>query len=368
MPVENDLEDFLEHSLSGYISTDIKGAILKSNIKIRTWLDYEEHELIGKRISSMLAVGSRMFHETHLSPLLKLKGFFEEMSAEMLTRDGNKIQVLMNAYVRNDKADKQNIIFWNFYRATERKVYEDNLRHSILDGENALKDELAMAKLREQFIAVLGHDLRNPLGAIKSGASLLKRSQLSEREIKIIGTIDRSVFRMEELIANVMDFARVRLGEGIKLTLKEVDVQPVLKHIVEELAIAFPNRKVYTELNVPEMILCDENRISQMLSNLLANALTHGDVDQPVKVIAELTGSEFMLAVKNGGKPIPEEVIHTLFEPFTREAETPSQQGLGLGLYIAYQIAIAHKGDLTAVSTLQDTIFSFRMPVILKHG
>jgi len=362
--LENDIEDFLEHSLSGYVSTNPRGEIIRINSKLLEWLGYTNEELVGKRITNLLAMGSRMFYETHLSPLLKLQGFFEEVSAELLLKDGNKLRVLLNGYVRNDEEKKPLFIRLNIYRATERKIYEDNLRLAIIDGEKTLKEERELATLREQFIAVLGHDLRNPLGAIKSGTTLLSRSPaLSDRDKSIIGMIKNSSLRMEELIANVLDFARVRLGGGLALDLKDVLIEPVLLHVVDELRITFPERTITLDFEVREMINCDADRISQLLSNLVANALTHGSIDQPVKVVARIELNNFELSVSNGGKPIPEEVLETLFEPFTREASSPSQQGLGLGLYIASQIARAHGGNLKATSSATETRFTFLMPV-----
>ncbi|QPH38899.1 PAS domain-containing sensor histidine kinase [Pedobacter endophyticus] len=359
---EHDYEDFLENSLSGYFSTDQNGRIRSANSKMLEWLGCEMEEVLGKRVSSFLTVGSRMFYETHLLPLLKLNGAFEEVSVELLALDGSKLKVLMNAYERKSVDGKISFMRMNFYRATERNLYEENLRHSIYSGENTLKEEREFATLREQFIAVLGHDLRNPLGAIKSGTSLLKRSAQSDREKSILATIERSTSRMEELITNVMDFARVRMGAGISLERKEVLLEPILRHIVEELTIKFPARDVITDFQIEDNILCDGNRISQLLSNLLANAITHGAASDPVTIIAKLENGKFILKISNGGSPIPENTLKDLFEPFTREATSPSQQGLGLGLYIASQIAIAHNGTLTASSGLHETCFTFMMP------
>lgn len=284
-----------------------------------------------------------------------------------LLKDGRKLQVLLNGYVRNDENNKPLFIRLNVYRATERKIYEENLRLAVIDAEKTLLKERELATLREQFIAVLGHDLRNPLGAIKSGASLLARSVSSDRDKTIVGMIKKSSLRMEELIANVMDFARVRLGGGLSLDLKDVSIEPIILHVTEELLITFPERIVTVDFQVNKTINCDADRISQLLSNLVANAFTHGSPHEPVTVIAKMELNYFELSVSNGGKPIPEDTLETLFEPFTREANTPSQQGLGLGLYIASQIALVHGGNLRATSNTFETCFTFRMPVYITE-
>jgi len=360
---ENDLEDFLEHSLNGYVTTDHTGFILSINPRLTNWLGYQTQEMIGKRFSSFLAVGGRILYETHLSPMLRLKGAFEEVSLELLSKDGGKLSVLINGYERLNEDNKPDFIRLTVYKATERKVYEQNLLDTINIAKQKLEQEKHIAVLREQFIAVLGHDLRNPLGAIKSGSALLSRSQLSERDARIVNMIKNSSLRMEELIMNVMDFARVRLGGGMLLSLNSVEIEPIITHIVNEIRSVFPERNVSTLVKVKQEIICDSDRISQLLSNLVANALTHGAVDKPVIIHADLYNNNFILSVTNGGKPIPLKSLETLFEPFTREANSPSQQGLGLGLYIASQIAKAHNGTLTATSNESETCFKFEMPI-----
>ena len=140
---------------------------------------------------------------------------------------------------------------------------------------------------------------------------------------------------------------------------KLVSLTPVLSHVVDELKIIWPKRHIITEFGADEMVECDPNRIAQLLSNLLANALTHGAQDKPVYV-KTISKDEFELSVINSGQPIPDDHIKKLFEPFAREDIRPSQQGLGLGLYIAAEISRAHGGELIATSTPNETRFTFR--------
>jgi phosphoserine phosphatase RsbU/P len=160
-----------------------------------------------------------------------------------------------------------------------------------------------------------------------------------------------------------MDFARGRLGGGMILNRQLVHLEPVLCHVVAELRTAWPERIIETEFRVMEPIDCDAPRLSQMLSNLLANALTHGAQDGRVHVNAFLEENVFELSVSNSGKPISPEALERLFQPFTREDVRSSQNGLGLGLYIASEIARSHKGELTATSTEKITRFTFLMPM-----
>jgi len=235
---------------------------------------------------------------------------------------------------------------------------DDKLRNSGA----ALRQERHLSELREQFIAVLGHDLRNPLAAIAGGVSVIGRTKLEEKATRLVPMIQASVARMSNLINDVLDFARGRLGDGLTLSRRLCDIEPVLAHVVAELRSSQPERGIETEFLLDAPVDCDPERLSQVLSNLLANALTYGAPDRPVIVRASIGESGFELSVSNAGDPIPPLALENLFQPFERGAVKPSQQGLGLGLYITSQIGKAHGGSLTASSTPAETRFTFRMP------
>jgi signal transduction histidine kinase len=227
-----------------------------------------------------------------------------------------------------------------------------------------LLDERNASALREQFIAVLGHDLRNPLASISGGASLLRKENLSERGTRILDMVQGSVVRMSGLIDNVLDFARGRLGGGFTLSRQAgVDLEPILQQVVNELRVGAPGRTIETNFVLPDRVNCDPSRFAQMVSNLLANGLTHGAPDEPVRIHAATDGAELKLWIANKGKPIPPGTMERLFQPFFRGEAQPSQNGLGLGLHIASEIAKAHGGAIDVASTPQETRFTFRMPL-----
>lgn len=233
-----------------------------------------------------------------------------------------------------------------------------------LSAINNLLDEQNTSALREQFIAVLGHDLRNPLASIAGGARLLGKEILSERGSQILGMIRGSVVRMSGLIDNVLDFAHGRLGGGIPVIHQPaVALEPILQQVVDELRIVAPDRIIRSDFTLPDVVSCDPSRFGQLVSNLLANALTHGLPDEPVRIHAATDGVELELWVANSGKQIPPVTMDRLFQPFFRGEVAPSQQGLGLGLHIASEIAKAHGGAIEVVSTPEETRFTFRMPL-----
>ncbi|HEY6123542.1 MAG TPA: GAF domain-containing sensor histidine kinase [Steroidobacteraceae bacterium] len=230
-------------------------------------------------------------------------------------------------------------------------------------SEAALLNERETARLREQFIAVLGHDLRNPLGSISSAAHVLARTPLSEPAAKLVEMMQRSVRRMAGLIDDVLDFARGRLGGGLALSLTgDGSLAPVLEQVIAELRVSFPDRVIETDFTPQDCVKCDRPRLSQLLSNLVANALTYSAPDTPVRASSRIVDGQFELTVTNQGEPISPQIMERLFSPYERGAVRPSQQGLGLGLYIASEIARAHGGTLTVTSSPEETCFTLTIP------
>ena len=231
-------------------------------------------------------------------------------------------------------------------------------------SEANLLDERRVSALREQFIAVLGHDLRNPLAAIDGGMHLLLRTSLDEKATAVVRMIQGSVGRMAGLIDNVMDFAHGRLGGGLTLE-RDADepMEPVLRQVVAELQTNAPDRAIEARFALTAPVDCDRRRVAQLASNLLGNALAHGAPGAPVRIGATTANGWFELSVANRGDPIPPVVMDNIFQPFTRGTLRRSLQGLGLGLYIAHEIATAHGGTLQVESSPAETRFTFRMPL-----
>jgi signal transduction histidine kinase len=229
-----------------------------------------------------------------------------------------------------------------------------------------LSDERARSELREQFIAILGHDLRNPLQAVLASSEMLQRKSDNADLVKqLSGRIKANAKRMSALIGDVLDFARGRLGGGISIAVDQAgDITTGLEQVVKELQDGHPGREVLLDSNVRRSVRCDLGRMQQVASNLIANALTHGAADMPVRVTALTDDEHFVLEVWNGGKPIPPDSLSKIFEPFWRNSTSASRQGLGLGLHICSQIVHAHNGQLEVASSAADgTTFTVRLPL-----
>jgi sigma-B regulation protein RsbU (phosphoserine phosphatase) len=374
-----DFEDLYNNAPCGYLSVSPDGRILNANPTIARWLAYSDEAIRGKRLSDLMSIGGRIFWETHLAPLLRMQGAIEGVALDLATSDNRKIPAFASAVERRDDAGRLTVTRLALFRATDRRQYERNLVSARQAAEQAKDDlqaqgaevqeslrlERATSELREQFIAVLGHDLRNPLAAISGTAELLSlRPSLDEAVTRNVQRIQRAAERMSALIDDVLDFARGRLGDGLPLhrTAGEL-LQPLLDQIVAELQVSHADRVIDAAIAVGEPITCDPRRIQQLFSNLLANALTHGAADTPIRVRASVTSGVFELSVANSGEPIPPVAMEQLFQPFFRGTVRDSRQGLGLGLYIASEIARAHAGTLEVMSSDVETCFMFRMPL-----
>lgn len=230
-------------------------------------------------------------------------------------------------------------------------------------NEAALLDVRQASELREQFIAVLGHDLRNPLASIAAGIRMIPEAASKQDMLEIVGLMQGSVNRMSRLIDNVLDFARGRLGGGLSLQRSSSEpVEQTLRQVVAELQSSNLARTIEVDFDIKEPVNSDPQRIGQLFSNLLGNAIVHGFPDTPIEVRAATRDGMFELSVANRGDPISPETMQHLFKPFYRGKVRPSLQGLGLGLYIASEIARAHNGTLSISSAGNETRFTFRMP------
>lgn len=251
------------------------------------------------------------------------------------------------------------------------KIFAQLIAHQLDATEDlaataaALRHEQELAELREQFIAVLGHDLRNPIAALQAGTKRLLREGWTERSPVVLHLMQASTARMSNLVENIMDLARARLGEGITIVRANGDVADTLQHIINELQEAHPDRELVIQIDRPTHLSADHARLAQVFSNLIANALTHGTHDSPVRISGVVTGNEIEFSIANKGETIPPELLSKLFLPFQRGISKQGTQGLGLGLFIASQIAKAHGGHIHVTSTDIETCFRLRMPYIV---
>lgn len=294
---------------------------------------------------------------THHTP--KMYGFRSYISTPIILRDGSFFGTLcaidpMPAEVNNRTVEQTFKLFANLIGT------QLDARTDLLISNGKLEAELEMAELRDQFLAVVAHDIRNPLASISAGARMLSK-EADGRSRPILTLMRQSVDRMSSIVDNLLDFARGRMGGGIGLNLATANLSEALEQIVGEHRSSYPDNVIDAHLDLGTPVFVDPVRVGQMFGNLVGNALAHGDPTVPITVRGRIEGEVIELSVANGGHPIPDEAREMLFHPFKRRGGS-QEEGLGLGLYIADQIAKAHGGSIDVVSDFDQTIFTCRLP------
>jgi PAS domain S-box-containing protein len=235
---------------------------------------------------------------------------------------------------------------------------------------NSIAELQRTVRFNEIFSGILGHDLRNPLNAIVMAAQTALVKEDTELSRRSFNKILASGSRMARMIEQLLDFTRVRLGGGIPLVASEVALAPIVRHAIEELEGANPNAKIRLAEKHDTRGTWDSDRLFQVFSNLLGNAVQHGDAEHGIDV--EVNGEDtesLRVSVQNRGC-IPPELIATLFEPLCGGEPRHGSRGLGLGLFITREIVRAHGGDIAVHTDAKQglTVFRVELPRAPRHG
>jgi signal transduction histidine kinase len=244
--------------------------------------------------------------------------------------------------------------------------FNETIDQALAESTGRYTEDVDRAK--EMFIAILGHDLRTPLAAVIMGSQfMLDTGELREPHLTLTTRIGRSARRMERMVADLLDFTRGRLGAGVPINREDVDLATVIRQAVEEIAIAEPQAVVQFTATGEMRGMWDAARISQVVANLLSNAVQHGAPRTLISVTAQGEPADVVFRVHNYGPPIPPTELRMLFSPFKRfQSGTPVRAdvtNLGLGLYIAERIVDSHGGTIDVRSSAEaGTLFTIRLP------
>lgn len=247
------------------------------------------------------------------------------------------------------------------------KVFFDERGRAVrlVGGGVDITERKRLDELREQLFGVVGHDLRAPLHSIGMQADLLARRLPPEHAVRI-GVIRRNADRMDRMIRQLLDFTRVRFAGGIALERERCDLAALCREVLAEHEAVFPQCELHLDVHGPCDGLWDRGRLSQVIANLVGNALRHGDEGRPVDLVVAQHDGDVCLDVHNFGAPIPDDVRARMFEPFCRgrrQSAPDAALGLGLGLYIAREIVVAHGGTIAVRSGADEgTVFTVRLP------
>jgi len=242
-------------------------------------------------------------------------------------------------------------------RAQDVAVAAEEAKERAEERERMLRD---VAEIREMFMGILGHDLRNPLSSIVMATGLLlQRGHLDEADSVMVARIIRNSQRMTRMIAQLLDLTRARLGDGLPIETKPADLGEVCRDIVDEF-----EAPIKLEIEGDMTGVWDPDRLSEALSNVAGNAIEYATHGTPVIVKAYADGADAVVEIINQGEPIPADVLPYIFEPFRRakQREKSPTGNLGLGLYIAHQIVLSHGGTLEARCAGGTTTFTMRLP------
>ena len=254
-------------------------------------------------------------------------------------------------------------------REANAQMVSSTLRANDLATEAAVARERAevserelraMGELRELFIGILGHDLRNPLSSIVMASTmLLRRGHLEKEDADTAARIVRAGQRITRMITQLLDLTRARLGGGLAIERKPADLRQICRDVVAEF-----DAPVQVTVEGDLRGSWDSDRLAQVLSNLVGNALEYRAPETPVTLEARADGAGVAVEVSNQGNPIPPDVLPFIFEPFRRakQREKSKTGNLGLGLYIAQQIVLAHGGTLDVRSAGRTTSFVVHLP------
>jgi len=242
-------------------------------------------------------------------------------------------------------------------RAHELALEADVAKERAEKSETELR---AVGEFREMFIGILGHDLRNPLNSIVLAAALLlRRGHLDDEDAETAARIISSSHRITRMITQTLDLTRARLGGGLPIEVKPTDLREVCRNVVDEF-----DTTIQLEVEGDVTGTWDADRLTEVLSNIVGNAIAYAAPETVVAVKAHADGADVVVEISNQGDPIPADVLPFIFEPFRRAKQRAKSVtgNLGLGLYIAHQIVLSHGGTLDVHSAGGTTTFVLRLP------
>ncbi|MEY4641319.1 MAG: hypothetical protein RLZZ227_1313 [Pseudomonadota bacterium] len=261
------------------------------------------------------------------------------------------------------------------YRALRASVLrlwlKDNVSHTEMDAGDMIRFneaiDQALAESVENyaqlvnesqdiFLGILGHDLRSPLQSVSSGAGFLMRSQNPDsRVIQVGARMYNSAIRMGEMLDDLLDYTKIRIGGGLQLTLAPTNLSLIYSQVIEEFLASHPGRIIRVAVAGDCNGNWDAGGIGRVYQNLIGNALQYSSADSAIDIELQCNADEVVFSIHNEGPPIPEAEQRHLFDPLRRHVsnrpEHPSRTNLGLGLYIAREIVLGHRGTISLVST-----------------
>jgi PAS domain S-box-containing protein len=369
------LTDYYEQAPCGLMVTDANGEILHANTTFCMLLGYQLEDLTGHlRIQDLLSIGSKLFHQTHWAPLLHMQGFVTEIQLELVSKSKQKIPVLLNA----TRKKREETIYQElaFFVSNDRSKYERELLKAKQSAESSLEElrsaemklkntetellalnkQLSLEDLRKnEFLATLAHELRNPLAPMRNVLETLKLRKLDDPQIEWSRKIlDRQVVHLTHLVNDLMEVSRITQGR-IELRKTNFDISDAINNSIEAALPAVATASHILDVHLPAhpiIVDADPTRIVQIISNLLNNAIKYTPAGGEIFVhVAEKDGN-VLISIKDNGIGLAKHQLTSIFQMFS-QVETAidrSQGGLGIGLALVKGLVDLHAGTIIAES------------------
>jgi signal transduction histidine kinase len=308
------------------------------------FLDVQMPEMDGFELAELMRGSERTRHV----PIIFVTAGGRDAQRVFRGYDSGAVDFLykpIEAHVLRNKAD----VFFQLYRQRQQLLLE-------------LQERTETLRLQEMFAAVLSHDLRNPLNAIATGAQLIQQNPGEAVARQASARILSSSQRMARMIEDLLDLTRARLAGGIPIVRARADLGSVIARVVQEYQMSHAQRRIVLASDGDVYGDWDGDRLGQVASNLIGNALQYGEEVQPITVRLDGTNPDVLVLVVSNGGTIAAALLPTIFEPFSGGDNQRRRTGLGLGLYIAHQIVLAHEGHI-GVESSADAGTTFRVSV-----
>jgi PAS domain S-box-containing protein len=376
-------DSLFEHAACGLLLSDAKGTILRVNATARDWLGYTEEELVGRlRVLDLLPVGARLFHHTHCLPILQVQGSVAEIQVSLRRRDQQRLPMLINIVRREEAGEIYDQ--WALFKSADRHAYERELLaarkaaeaelEARLDAERrlqALNAQLSAADQRkDEFLATLSHELRNPLAPMRSAVDVLKLKFGRGADERLLLALDRQLRHMTRLVDDLMDVSRITQGR-MRLRRAPVELAALVRSAAHDMAATMEAARHTLRLSIaeaPVMVEGDATRLAQVVINLLTNAAKYTPEGGLIELHLACHPEVAEIRVRDNGIGIPAASLATVFEMFSQlePALERARGGLGIGLALVRGIVALHGGSIHADSAGpgKGSEFTVRLPLV----